>query len=321
MNCISVIIPMFNEARHIARTLDAVGRAALQAGCEWEIIIPDNGSSDAGPQIARQLGARVLDCPGISIGALRNRGAAVARGNWLAFLDADMEVPAQWLQEWQRVRREDRADVLGLVHRPPEQAPWYARAWLHRVAAERERPALLDWLPTANLCMERDRFERIGGFDEHLRTGEDKDLSLRLSRAGARLLSLPTPTVLNWGFENSWGEWLGKELWRQSGQVRLLRANPSSLRTLRFPLLAAGHWAIAALSLLCLLFGQPWLALGTFVLGWLPATLLTLRHRYNRQRPLLALHLLLLHWLRMHVAGLALFLGLMNLTARRPSRG
>ncbi|MNJ73120.1 hypothetical protein D3C77_698710 [compost metagenome] len=86
-------------------------------------------------------------------------------------------------------------------------------------------------------------------------------------------------------------------------------------------MLAAGHWAIAALSLLCLLFGQPWLALGVFVLGWLPATVLTLRHHYNRQRPILALHLLLLHWLRMHVAGLALLLGLMDLTARRPSRG
>jgi hypothetical protein len=48
---------------------------------------------------------------------------------------------------------------------------------------------------------------------------------------------------------------------------------------------------------------------------------MTLRYRYNRQRPLLALHLLVLHWLRMHVAGIALLLGLMDLTARRPSRG
>jgi hypothetical protein len=320
MNSISVIIPMFNEAQHIARTLQAVRRAAQQSGCEWEVIVPDNGSSDAGPQIARDLGAQVLDCPGVSIAALRNRGAAVARGNWLAFLDADMEVPEQWLQVWHGVWSEQRAEVLGLVHRPPAQAPWYARAWLHRVAAERERPALLDWLPTANLCMERDWFERVGGFDERLRTGEDKDLSLRLSGAGARLLSLPTPPVLNWGYEHSWREWLGKELWRQSSQAQLLRKS-ASLRTLRFPLLAMGHWLITGLALLCLVLGQLLAGVGLFALGWLPAAILTGRHRYNRQRPLLALHLVLLHWLRMHVAGLALLLGLMDRTARRPSRG
>lgn len=318
---ISVVIPMFNEARHITRTLQAVRAAAERAGCEWEVIVVDNGSSDDGPRIARELGARVLDCPRLSIAALRNRGAAASRHAWLAFLDADMQVPESWLLEWNNVRQKDCADVLGLVHQPPPQAPWYARAWLHKVAAERDRATLLDWLPTANLCLERHWFERVGGFDERLRTGEDKDFSLRLGRAGARLLSLPTPTVLNWGFETSWREWLGKELWRQNSLVQLLRGNQLNPRLLRFPLLAAGHWAVTAFALLFLLLGQPLTALGVFALGWLPAALLTLRHRYNRRRPLLALRLLLLHWLRMHVAGLALLLGFLDLTARRPSRG
>lgn len=318
---ISVIIPMFNEARHISRTLKAVRVAAQRAACEWEVIVVDNGSSDDGPSIARALGALVLDCPGLSIAALRNRGAASARYSWLAFLDADMQVPETWLLEWQRVRETDQAEVLGLVHQPPEQAPWYARAWLHKVAAERERATLVDWLPTANLCLERRWFERVNGFDERLRTGEDKDFCLRLAKAGARLLSLPGPAVLNWGFETSWREWLGKELWRQNSQVQLLRGAALNPRLLRFPLLAVGHWGVSALALLCLLLDQSTVGLVLFAIGWLPAILMTLRHRYNRQRPLLALRLLLLHWLRMHVAGLALLLGFMDLTARRPSRG
>lgn len=321
MNRVSIIVPTLNEAGHLSRTLSAARRAAEHCGLEYELIVPDNGSIDGSQALASSLGARVLDCPGVSIAALRNRGAAAASGDWLAFLDADMEVPLDWLEMWREVRATNRADVLGLVHRPPPQAPWYARAWLQRVAAERNRPALRDWLPTANLCLERHWFERVGGFDESLRTCEDKDLSLRLGGAGARLLSLPTPTVLNWGFEGSWGEWLGKELWRQSSQAQLLRKGSVGLRMLRFPLLAVGHWAIDALALLCLLLGQPAVAAGVFALGWLPALMMTLRYRYNRQRPLLALHLLVLHWLRMHVAGIALLLGLMDLTARRPSRG
>ncbi|MDE3739161.1 glycosyltransferase [Pseudomonas resinovorans] len=321
MTCVSIIVPVLNEVGHLARTLGAARRAAEHGGFTYELIVPDNGSSDGSQALALQLGARVLDCPDLCIGAMRNRGAAVASGDWLAFLDADMEVPREWLTLWQQVRANDRAEVLGLVHEPPPQAPWYARAWLHRVAAERHREQLQDWLPTANLCLERQLFERIGGFDERLRTCEDKDLSLRLSRAGARLLSLPAPAVLNWGFEGSWSEWLGKELWRQSSQAQLLRKSRASLRTLRFPLLAAGHWALDALALLCLLLGQPLAALGLFALGWVPAALMSLRHRYNRQRPWLALHLTILHWLRMHVAGVALLMGLLDLNARRPSRG
>lgn len=321
MKRISIIVPTLDEAERLGRTLEAARRAAEQAGLEYELIVPDNGSRDGSQALARSLGARVLDCPGVNIGALRNRGAAAASGDCLAFLDADMEMPADWLTTWRAVREADRADVLGLVHQAPPQAPWYARAWLQRLVAERDRPALLDWLPTANLCLERAWFERVGGFDERLRSGEDKDLGLRLGQAGARLLSLPTPTVLNWGFEGSWGEWLGKELWRQSSQAQLLRKGHASLRLLRFPLLAAGHWALDALALLCLLLGQPGAALGAFALGWLPAGLLSLRHRYTRQRPLLAMRLALLHWLRLHVAGIALLMGLTNLNARRPSRG
>ena len=321
MTRISIVIPTLNEAAHLRRTLGAARRAAEHGGLDCELIVPDNGSTDGSQALALSLGAKVVDCPGLTIGAMRNRGAAAASGDWLAFLDADMEVPLDWLTVWQDVHAGDRADVLGLVHEPPPQAPWYARAWLHRVAAERDRPRLQDWLPTANLCMERQLFDSVGGFDERLRTCEDKDLSLRLSRAGARLLSLPTPTVLNWGFELSWREWLGKELWRQSSQAQLLRKANASLRTLRFPLLAASHWALDALALISLLRGEPLLALGVFALGWVPAVAMTLRHRYNRQRPELALHLVILHWLRMHVAGVALLMGLMDLTARRPSRG
>ncbi|SFA92441.1 glycosyltransferase [Azotobacter beijerinckii] len=321
MKRIAIIVPTLDEAARLGRTLEAARHAAEHAGLEYELIVPDNGSRDGSQALARRLGARVLDCPGMSIGALRNRGAAASSGDCLAFLDADMEMPPDWLTTWRAVRAEDRAEVLGLVHQAPPQAPWYARAWLQRVAAERDRPTRVDWLPTANLCLERAWFERVGGFDESLRSGEDKDLGLRLGQAGARLLSLPTPTVLNWGFESSWGEWLGKELWRQSSQAQLLRKGRASLRRLRFPLLAAGHWALDALALLGLLLGQPAAALGAFALGWLPAVLLTLRHRYTRQRPLLAVRLTVLHWLRLHVAGIALLMGLVDLNARRPSRG
>lgn len=235
MKRISVIVPMYNEARHIVRTLDSVSSAAAVAGLECELIVVDNGSRDNGPQLAMDQGARVLHYPGLSIGALRNRGAACATGDWLAFLDADIEVPLNWLLLWKSAEASQRADVFALDCDAPRSAPWFARAWQRRSLSGNQQERLLQWLPTPNLCMARVWFNRIGGFDEGLRTGEDKDFGLRLNRAGARQLSLATPVVQHWGFEGSWREWSGKEFWRQSSHVQLLRNGGLSPRLLRFP--------------------------------------------------------------------------------------
>lgn len=98
MSRISIVIPMFNEARHIGRTLLAAQKAAFAANIDCELIVVDNGSTDEGPHIARQFGATVLVLPGLLIGALRNRGTAIATGEWLAFIDADIEMPEDWLK-------------------------------------------------------------------------------------------------------------------------------------------------------------------------------------------------------------------------------
>jgi glycosyltransferase involved in cell wall biosynthesis len=210
MNRVSIVIPMYNEARHIGRTLLAAQEAARQAQLECELIVVDNGSDDHGPRIANELGARVLIVPGVHIGALRNRGAAVAHGDWLAFIDADIEMPANWLKLLLELEGH-QGDVLGLDLDTPRQAPWFAEAWQRRS----QRPGAhrlhrVQWLPSANLLMRRSWFERVGGFDESLRTGEDKDFSLRLRQIDAQLLLVNESVALHWGYEGSWREWMSK---------------------------------------------------------------------------------------------------------------
>ncbi len=321
MNGISIVIPMFDEARHIARTLQAVKAAAEAAGMACEVIVVDNGSRDAGPALAEAAGARVLHYPGLHIGALRNRGAAAATYDHLAFIDADIEVPLDWLQEWSaRVQRKD-TDVLALACDTPAQAPWYARAWQRRSLPARaeHRPT---WLPSANLCLSRETFQAIGGFDERLRTGEDKDLGLRLQRQGARQLLLKSPAVLHWGYEGCWREWLGKELWRQGSHLQLMRNEKHARwRLLRFPLLALANGLLTLLALSASMAGLLPLALISASLSTVPALLLSLRQSARQCDPLLSLHLWMLHWLRLHLAGGAFVLSLLNWTTRRPARG
>ncbi|MDU9042192.1 glycosyltransferase [Pseudomonas corrugata] len=319
MNRVSIVIPMYNEARHIGRTLRAAQEAARQAQLECELIVVDNGSDDHGPRIANELGARVLIVPGVHIGALRNRGAAVAHGDWLAFIDADIEMPANWLKLLLKLEGH-QGDVLGLDLDTPCQAPWFAEAWQRR--SQRPGSHRLDrvqWLPSANLLMRRSWFERVGGFDETLRTGEDKDFSLRLGQLDAQLLLVNECVALHWGYEGSWREWMSKELWRQGSHLQLLRSHGPSLRLLRFPMLSIAAWGLDLLALVALLQGHLHLVLILLLITSLPPLFLSLRQ--SRRDPRLTLQLWALHGVRLHLTGAALLLNLCHWNVRRPARG
>lgn len=322
MSTISIVIPMYDEARHIGRTLQAARQAALAAGLECELVVVDNGSHDQGPQIARSLGARVLSLPGLHIGALRNRGAAASTGQWLAFLDADIEVPQNWLTLLLDLEAHGQADVLALDCDTPRVAPWFARAWQSRTL----RPSVpavhkVQWLPTPNLLMRRPWFDRVGGFDESLRTGEDKDLTLRMSQAGARLVSVSKPATLHWGYEGSWREWLGKEMWRQGSHLQLAHKNGFSLRMLRLPLLSLTAWLLDFVALGVLASGQLRLELLLLLVAALPALVLSLRQSLKHRNPILTLQLWGLHWIRLHLVGVVFLMSLCKWNARRPARG
>lgn len=84
---VSIITPLWNGAATIRACLDSVADQGID-GVEHLVI--DNRSTDDGPAIAAQAGARLLSCPHRQgAAAARNVGLAAARGRWVAFLDAD----------------------------------------------------------------------------------------------------------------------------------------------------------------------------------------------------------------------------------------
>ncbi|MBP5948359.1 MULTISPECIES: glycosyltransferase [unclassified Pseudomonas] len=322
MSRISIVIPMYNEARHIGRTLLAARKAANAADIDCELIVVDNGSIDDGPQIARAFGAQVLVLPGLLIGALRNRGATVASGEWLAFIDADIEMPEDWLSQLFALEADAQGDIFGLDLHTPAAAPWYATAWQRRMLRPSAHASrTVDWLPSANLLMRKRWFDVVGGFNETLRTGEDKEYTLRLSKQGARLLSINTSIALHWGYEMNWREWMGKELWRQGSHLQLLRTHGMSLRLLRFPLLSLLVWVTDFLLIVALLAGLAQLAVILLVLTLLPSLVLSVRQSIKHHNVRLTLQLWGLHWLRLHLPSAALVLSLCHWNARRPARG
>src|SRR2546427_10158061 len=90
---ISLVIPAFNEKRYLPETLSSLREAISLCRCSVELIVVDNDSVDRTADVARSFGAIVVHEAVHNISRVRNAGAGVARGDVLAFVDADTIVP------------------------------------------------------------------------------------------------------------------------------------------------------------------------------------------------------------------------------------
>jgi glycosyltransferase involved in cell wall biosynthesis len=188
---VTVVIPVLNAAETLRRQLDAV--AAQEYDGAVEVVVVDNGSDDGTVEIARawtseQPDARFVSAPDVRGAAhARNRGVAAARGDFVAFCDADDVVTPGWLTEL--ARQATRADLVGGTHSTQALNAADVRRW----QAEPSRRALLvahGFLHFASGCnfgIWKDVFNRLGGLDNRFAAGEDIDLSWRAQLAGYRL--------------------------------------------------------------------------------------------------------------------------------------
>ena len=246
---LSFVVPVRNDAHGLRRCLESIRAQDGNA----EIIVADNGSVDDTRQVGRALGATVLELPGLSISALRNRAAASARGSLLAFVDADMELAPGWLSA--AVSAFDRADVVavGAEYSIPAATTWVQRLYN---GMREHRPGVNDarWLASGNMVVRRAAFERLNGFDESLRTCEDWDLCTRLRLDGGRVLSDARLRSVHFGDPATLGGLFRGELWRGGDNLRVSLRSVVSWRDLPsivFPLLwlVCGAGAILGLSL------------------------------------------------------------------------
>lgn len=160
--------------------------AALAAtsgpGRDCETIVVDNNSTDATASLAAAAGARVVFEPVNQIARARNAGAAVARGEWLLFVDADSEVsPGLVAALWEQVET-GRVIGAGSTLAMPG-LPWWATLMLGswNLVSRSCRWAAGSLL----LCRQAD-FAALGGFNERLYAAEEIDLSRRLKRRARR---------------------------------------------------------------------------------------------------------------------------------------
>ena len=177
---ISFIVPAYNEELELSPTLAAIQAATSGLSQPFEIIVVDDASTDATPEIAEQAGARVVSIHRRQIAAARNAGASAARGEYLFFVDADTRINPTHVTEAIAVLEAGytggSARVLmdGFV-------PLWGRVFLRAFSVLYFG---LNLGAGAFLFTTRRNFEAIGGFDEQHFAGEEVYFSLALRKLG-----------------------------------------------------------------------------------------------------------------------------------------
>ncbi len=184
---ISVIIPVHNGERFLAEAIRSVLAQTLPPN---EIIVVDDGSTDASAEVARAFGlpVRVLAQPNLGPAAARNLGVENACGDLLAFLDADdLWLPDKLARQTQVLRADPAcAAVLARVENflsPELDASQAAR--LAKTAAQSGEFAI------GALLIRRAAFLRVGCFDARLRHGDFIDWWARASQLPLAYTVLP----------------------------------------------------------------------------------------------------------------------------------
>lgn len=110
---VSIILPTLNEEEGIKRTLDTIPKEELhKLGYAVEIIVVDGLSTDRTPQVARELGAKVILESRKGYGSAYKAAFSVATGDPLVTLDADGTYPAHLIPEYIREIHEKRLDFI-----------------------------------------------------------------------------------------------------------------------------------------------------------------------------------------------------------------
>jgi mycofactocin system glycosyltransferase len=202
---VSVVIPVMNRSDELLRCLISLTQLTYPQE-KLQVIVVDDGSSDASPDVARKFGALLVPSGGVGRGpaAARNVGASVADGEILAFIDSDCSASPDWLcQLIPAFNDSGMAAVGGQVDGmcSASAVDRYEAVMSSLSISSRERVGNSGsdtfYLPSCNLLVRRSAFRSVGGFDDSMHVGEDVDLTWRLRDRRWSICYLPLGNILH----------------------------------------------------------------------------------------------------------------------------
>jgi glycosyltransferase involved in cell wall biosynthesis len=256
---VSVIIPVYNDPDGLRSCLAALSRQSYPAE-RVEVLVVDNGSSSDLSSVTRDFeGIRLLHEDRAGSYYARNRGLSEARGDVIAFIDADCVPTPDWIRAGvEAIGGEQVGLAVGRVELSFRDPEHLTAVELHeqQYAFPQASYAQDHFGATANVFTRRVVVDKVGGFDSSLMSGGDKEWGRRIHHHGFQVVYAPDACVVH-PARSTWGGFAGKimrcvcgDLDRASRDgVPLPRILADQLWHLRPPLLAFLRvWTDARLS-------------------------------------------------------------------------
>lgn len=187
---VSVIVPVYNASEFIRKLLDRLlGQDYPKDRCEF--IIVDNNSKDDTKDIIREYPFVLAKEDDIqSSYAARNKGLSIAKGDVIAFTDADCQPVVSWLRNGVEALVDGEADVVAgnveFVYSPKPTAAEIFDSLTHmQMESEVKNKGVA---PTANIFTTRKMFDNIGLFDSRVKSGGDVQWTRKATQSGYKLI-------------------------------------------------------------------------------------------------------------------------------------
>ena len=265
---VSFVIPCGNRYHLLQETLDSI--VALDYDCEdIDVLVVAQGDDDALASIqyshtsnpVPELTVMLVNPQG-TISRSRNIGADATRGDYLAFIDADVELSKNWLNEMLATLEQGPHILAAAVQRCDSDAPLTERV---RTAIVRiTKDSLVGSTTGQNLLVRRADFERVGGFPEQLMTCEDVYFTQALSQHGTLMLT-SSADFRHLGEDMTFAQLFKKEIWRGSSNLAALEGRKIPLREYPSYIVPFFQLFLACIFVVALVTGK-WLLLAATIL-------------------------------------------------------
>jgi len=195
---LSVVIPTLNEEHYLPRVLDHLVNQRWDG--KLQVIVADGESKDDTVNIAKSYSSKFVEFAVVSahdrtIGGARNEGATKAKYDHILFIDCDIFLPPDFLNDFFKKIPSDKPILAFVLHIPSK---FNILDYLWTFAAFSFYSVYRFFNPFCSgtfLFVSRDIFLKINGFKEGLRMAEDVDLSTRAIKAGAKFRFFYRPFV------------------------------------------------------------------------------------------------------------------------------
>lgn len=171
---VSVIIPTLNEEKYIEDCLKSIKKQNFK---NYEIIVSDGLSEDNTVKIAKKYTKNVISSKDKGIGDGRNKGAKIAKGEILLFLDADTTIAPNLLDKLSESM--ENKDIIGLTTEVKSKEALALidiiefKIYNFFVKASLYLPFLTPQISGVCFCIKNSIFKKVGGFDTEMKTCED----------------------------------------------------------------------------------------------------------------------------------------------------